>query len=119
MKKAFLLIPLFFISLNLTAQLNIDYYINQGRAELFAEKFNDAIKSFNIVIKVKPELADPYFFRGIAKYNLLDYIGAEQDYSKAIEYKPNHTDALRYRGYTRINLKKYYLAANDFDNAIK
>jgi len=119
MRKVLLLISISFISLNLSAQLNIDYYLNKGRAELFAEKFNDAIESFNIVIKVKPELASPYFLRGIAKYNLMDYIGAEQDYSRAIEYKSNHTDALRYRGYTRINLKKYYLAIIDFDNAIK
>lgn len=118
MKKS-ILFAFVFISLSLHAQLNIEYYLNRGRAQLYAEKFNDAIESFNIVIKVKPELSESYFMRGIAKYNLMDYMGAEQDYNKAIEYKPNHTDALRYRGYTRINLKKYYLAINDFSDAIK
>ncbi|MBI9052972.1 MAG: tetratricopeptide repeat protein [Bacteroidales bacterium] len=119
MKKIFVLILLATLSQSISAQLNVNHYINRGRAQLYAEKFTDAIESFSIVIRVKPNVAESYFLRGIAKYNLMDYLGAEQDYTKAIELKPNHTDALRYRGYTRLNLKKYYVAINDFDNAIK
>lgn len=100
------------------AQLNINYYLNVGRAQLYNEKFSEAIESFNTVIRVKPKLPEAYFLRGIAKYNLMDYLGAEQDYSKAIEFKPNYTYALKYRGHTRYNLKKYYLAINDFEQAI-
>ena len=119
MKRFYALsIILFFVS-TAFAQLNINYYLNLGRSQLYAEKFNEAIETFNVVIKVKPTLSEPYFLRGIAKYNLMDYLGAEQDYSKAIDFKPNHTIALRYRGQTRYNLKKYYLAINDFDAAIK
>jgi len=65
----------------------------RGRAQLFAEKFNDAIESFNVVIKVKPVLAYLYLLRGIAQSIMVDYLGAEQDYNKAIEYKSNYTDA--------------------------
>ena len=120
MKRLFTTLAFLLILSNvLKAQLNINYYINLGRAQLYTEKYSDAIESFNTVIKVKPELSDPYFLRGIAKYNLNDYLGAELDYGKAIELKPNHIDALRYRGYTRLNLKKYYLALNDFGDAIK
>ena len=119
MKKFSAIITFLLLTFSLHAQLNINYYINRGRAQLYAEKYTDAIESFRIVIRVKPDISEPYFFRGIAKYNLMDYMGAEQDYTKAIKIKPNYTDALRYRGYTRLNLKKYYLAVNDFDDAIK
>ncbi len=119
MKK--ILLPILFVifSLSSLAQLNVNYYLSLGRGKLYAQKYNEAIDAFNIVINVKPNLADPYFLRGIAKYNLADYLGAEQDFTQAVELKPNHTDALKNRGITRVNLKKYYLALNDFDQAIK
>ncbi len=106
MKKILLSILFAFFSLISLAQLNVNYYLSVGRGKLYAQKYNDAIEAFNIVIKVKPKLADPYFLRGIAKFNLADYMGAEQDFTQAIELKPNHTDALKNRGITRINLKK-------------
>jgi len=119
MKKNLLSILFVFFSLISCAQLNVNYYLSVGRGKLYAQKYNEAITAFNIVINVKPKLADPFFLRGIAKYNLADYLGAEQDFTQAIELKPNHTDALKNRGITRANLKKYYLALNDFDQAIK
>ncbi|MDK2979401.1 MAG: hypothetical protein PWP52_2115 [Bacteroidales bacterium] len=119
MKKILLSILFILFSLISLAQLNVNYYLSVGRGKLYAQKYNDAIDAFNIVIKVKPKLADPYFLRGIAKFNLADYMGAEQDFTKAIELKPNHTDALKNRGISRVNLKKYYLALNDFNQAIK
>ena len=119
MKKSLLSILLVLFSLISLAQLNVNYYLSVGRGKLYAQKYNEAINAFNIVIKVKPNLADPYFLRGIAKFNLADYMGAEQDFTKAIELKPNHTAALKNRGITRVNLKKYYLALNDFNQAIK
>ncbi|MFO7843433.1 MAG: tetratricopeptide repeat protein [Bacteroidales bacterium] len=119
MKKILLSILFFLFSLISLAQLNVNYYLSVGRGKLYAQKYNEAIDAFNVVINVKPKLADPYFLRGIAKFNLTDYLGAEQDFAKAIELKPNHTAALKNRGITRVNLKKYYLALNDFNQAIK
>ncbi len=119
MKRYISLIILFIIVNSSFAQLNINYYLNVGRSQLYNEKYSEAIESFNTVIRVKPELPEAYFLRGIAKFNLMDYLGAEQDYSKAIEFKPNYTQALKYRGHTRYNLKKYYLAINDFELAIR
>lgn len=119
MKRSFTLVVLLFCFKISISQLNINYYLNLGRAQLYNEKFTDAIETLNIIIRVKPELSEAYFLRGIAKYNLMDYLGAEQDYTKAIEYRPNHSTALEYRGHTRYNLKKYYLAINDFELAIQ
>lgn len=105
MKRTFVLVIFTILTTVSFAQLNINYYLNVGRSQLYAEKYTDAIETFNTVIRVKPQLAESYFLRGIAKYNLMDYLGAEQDYTKAIELKPNLTAALRYRGQTRYNLK--------------
>ncbi len=66
------------------AQLNIQNYIEQGKRSLFRNENSDAIRKFNTVIKINPGLFQPYFFRGVAKFNLGDYVGARSDFSKAI-----------------------------------
>jgi tetratricopeptide (TPR) repeat protein len=101
------------------SQLNVDYYLNQGRWQLSKDKYKEAIVYFNMAIDIKPTNPDSYFLRGVAKDYLLDYIGSEQDYSKAIQLKSNFTYAYYYRGVARVNLKKHYLAINDFTEAIE
>jgi hypothetical protein len=44
------------------------------------------------------------YYKGVAKGELGDYIGAIQDYNKAIELNPNHADAYYNRGLAKIKL---------------
>ena len=46
-----------------------------GQNALFFEDYMLSIQYFNRVIMAKPYLAQPYFFRAIAKLNLEDYVG--------------------------------------------
>jgi tetratricopeptide (TPR) repeat protein len=101
------------------SQLNVDYYLNQGRWQLSKDKYKEAIVYFNMAIDIKPTNPDSYFLRGVVKDYLFDYIGSEQDYTKAIQLKSNFTYAYYYRGVARVNLKKHYLAINDFTQAIE
>ena len=119
MKKLFILL-LFFSAFNLESfsQLNVDYYLNQGRWQLSKENYKEAIEYFNTAIEIKPGNYESYFLRGVAKDNLFDFIGSEQDFTKSLQAKSNFTYAYYYRGVARINLKKYYLAINDFTDAI-
>ena len=120
MKKFISTFILLFLFIGISfSQLNVDYFINQGRLLLGNQKFKESIEFFNTAIEIKPNLAEAYFFRGVAKDNLYDFLGSEQDYTKAIQLKGNFTFAYYYRGVSRINLKKYYLAINDFSEAIK
>ena len=70
------------------AQINTDRVMMIGRNALYFEDYVLSIQYFNQVINAKPYLADPYFFRGLAKINLDDYPGAESDCSEAIERNP-------------------------------
>ena len=65
------------------AQINTDQVMNIGRNALYFEDYILSIQYFNQVIKAKPYLADPYFYRAIAKLELEDYKGAEEDYKTA------------------------------------
>lgn len=97
------------------AQVNADQVTAIGRNVLSMEDYVLAIQYFNLAIKAKPYLADPYFFRALAKLNLEDYKGAEEDCSLAIERNKFKTEAYKLRGFARQNLGKDSLAVDDYN----
>ena len=99
---------------NIRAQINTDQVVNIGRNALFFEDYILAIQYFNQAIKAKPFLAEPYFYRSVAKISLEDYRGAEQDAGMAIERNPFIVDAYQVRGVSRQNLNDYQGAAEDY-----
>lgn len=101
------------------SQINTDQVMNVGRNALYFEDYVLSIQYFNQVIAAKPYLAQPYFYRGYAKFNLDDLKGAEEDVSKAIEHNPFLTDAYELRGVIRQNRGKAEDALNDYDGALK
>ena len=68
---------------------------------------------------MKPWLYEPWFFRGVAKFYLDDFRGAESDCSEAIERNPYVINAYELRGLCRINQKKYREAISDYDRALR
>lgn len=101
------------------AQINADQVITIGRNALYFEDYVVAIQYFNQAINTKPYMAKPYFFRSIAKLNLEDFRGAEEDASKAIELNEFITDAWEVRGVARQNLGNYRGAIDDYTHALK
>jgi len=101
------------------AQLNIKNYIETGKRNLFQGDNEEAIRRFNAVIKVNPDLYQSYFFRGVAKFNLKDYIGARTDFSISIDLHPYFTHAYHYRGITQERLNNYNSALKDYNSAIE
>lgn len=67
------------------AQLNKAYFFYAGRSFLIESKYRDAIEVLNILLRADSTAYEGYFLRGIAKYNLDDLIGADQDFSEAIQ----------------------------------
>lgn len=101
------------------AQINTDQVVNIGRNALYFEDYILAIQYFNQAIKAKPFLAEPYFYRSVAKISLEDYRGAEQDAGMAIERNPFIVDAYQVRGVSRQNLGDYRGAVEDYDAGLK
>ena len=100
---------------SLHAQINTDQVIKIGRNALYFEDYILAIQYFNQAIKAKPFLAEPYFYRSVAKISLEDYRGAEQDAGLAIDRNPFIVDAYQVRGVSRQNLGDYRGAVEDYD----
>ena len=90
-----------------------------GRNALYFEDYVLSIQYFSQIINIKPYLAEPYMYRAIAKIQLGDYQGAEQDCTEAITLNPFIPQAYYTRGFARQRLDYYAEAADDFSKALE
>ncbi|MFC2098739.1 tetratricopeptide repeat protein [Bacteroidota bacterium] len=115
---AFILFILLNIS-SLSAQINIQTHYLRGRQQLAGHEFTQAILTFNLILQYNPDHAEALFYRGLAKYQLSDYSGAEADFTRSIEIKPYKTEALYYRGLLKVEKNQYLEAFRDIQQAIE
>lgn len=99
------------------AQINAEQIVKVGQNALYFDDYVLSIQYFNRAIAAKPYLAQPYFFRAIAKLNLEDYRGAEADAAEAIERNPFIPEAYEVRGVARQNMGDFSGAVDDYDHA--
>ena len=76
MKKLIFGLVFYLCSVSVWAQINTDRVLAIGRNALYFEDYVLSIQYFNQVIRSKPWLAEPYFFRAVAKISLDDFKGA-------------------------------------------
>ena len=100
------------------AQLNTDRITAIGRNALYFEDYVLSIQYFNQVIHLKPYLAEPYFYRSIAKIQLEDYQGALKDCNAAIERNPFSPGCYYARGYIYRQLNELEKAEADYTEAL-
>ena len=86
-----------FTNFNAISQINTEQMIAIGRNALYFEDYILSIQYFNQAISAKPYLAEPYFFRGLAKFNLEDIQGTIDDTSEALKRNPFLTHAYELR----------------------
>ncbi|WP_439183811.1 tetratricopeptide repeat protein [Carboxylicivirga taeanensis] len=103
---------------NVSAQINTDRMLTIGKNALYFEDYVLAIQYFNKVIKAKPYLSDPYFFRGLAKYYLEDYNGAELDLNTCLNKNPFMVDAYNVRGIIMNKKDNHLLAIEDYSKGL-
>ena len=118
MKRILLFPMLLCLTLLSKAQVNTDHMMRVGRNALYFSDYVLSIQYFNQVVNAKPYLYEPYFFRGLAKFYLDDFTGAEADCSEAIERNPFVVDCYQLRGLARVNQGKYAEAIGDYRNAL-
>ena len=82
-----------------TPELEALFIYNQGVRAFRVEEYNDAVTSFNMVIKRLPEIALGYKARGGAYYKLEKYDKAKKDLHKAIDLNPELGGAYMYLGF--------------------
>jgi Tfp pilus assembly protein PilF len=119
MKKIIVVTFILFSSLSASAQVNTDRVMMIGKNALYFEDYVLAIQYFNQVITAKPYLAEPYYYRAMAKFMLDDFKGAEEDASDCLVRNPYYTAAYQLRGAARQNQEEYELAATDYQRSLE
>lgn len=118
LKTLVLVIFAFLPILKIHAQINTERVLLMGRNALFYEDYVLAIQRFNMVISAKPWLGEPYFYRGLAKFYLEDYQGAEIDCDNAVERNPFSLNNYSLRALCKVNQGKYASAEEDYNEAL-
>lgn len=97
------------------AQVNAEQVTAIGRNVLAMDDYMLAIYYFNLAIRAKDYLAEPYFYRALAKMKLDDFRGAEIDCTTAISRSKFMTEAYKLRGFVRQQMGKDSLALQDYE----
>ncbi len=119
MKKIFFLFVWMLSFLPASAQYRVDRLVTAGRSALYYEDFVLSIKYFNLAIGAKPYLYEPWYYRSVAKFNLDDYMGAENDASEALNLNPYINDIYDLRAICRIRQNRFDEAISDYNVAIR
>ena len=101
-----------------TAQVNTDVMLNVGKNALYFHDYALSIQYFSLVASAKPFLYEPWFYRGLAKFYLEDYLGAELDFDQTVKLNPYFTDTYQLRGISRIHNGKFNDAIDDLRKCI-
>ena len=117
MKRKIFVFLIFFPTL-LFGQINTDRVMLIGRNALYFEDYVLSIQYFNQVINAKPYLHFPYFFRALAKLNLDDFKGTEDDCSEVIKINPFFVPAYQLRGMARAQQGEFMQAVEDYEQAL-
>lgn len=77
-----------------------------------------AIKDYDTTIRIAPDFADAYIYRGEARQKLGDLEGAIEDYNTAIRLGDDYAYVYVNRGTAKANLGNEAAAIKDYDKAI-
>ena len=117
--KKYIFILIFLLNFGaLSAQWNINQFFYRGQHALVEGRYAEAIDNFNILVRLDDQLYEAYFFRGIAKYNLGDFVGAQIDFDQTLAINPIYTPAYHYRAIALSRIGKYDLALKDLAEAV-
>lgn len=94
-------------------------YYQSGRLAFQKGNYLEAIKFFSYDIQIDQNSFRSYYLRGLAKINLDDLIGADQDFSNALMIAPYFSDFYFNRAKVRSDLNNFEAAFKDYESAIE
>jgi tetratricopeptide (TPR) repeat protein len=80
---------------------------NKGINDMSNEKFLDAIRSFDLALRIDPQFVDAWIKRGYAHFLLDEYTVAIASYDKALEVDVNNAEAWNLKGLGYYKMKNY------------
>jgi tetratricopeptide (TPR) repeat protein len=102
-----------------TAALEALDFFRQGVDKLNRGEDRTAIEYFNQALRLNPNLADAYSYRGTIRHDKGDYQGAIQDYNQVLRINPHNADMYSSRGMARATLGDRWGAIQDYNQALE
>ncbi|MDC0834741.1 hypothetical protein AY599_27450 [Leptolyngbya valderiana BDU 20041] len=93
--------------------------ISQGRKNLEAEHYTDAIANFNQAVRLAPDNIVAYHGRALARLKVEDYNGAIADFTRILELDPDDVRAYGNRGSAYQKLGDIDKALSDYNRALE
>jgi tetratricopeptide (TPR) repeat protein len=118
MRLSLLLCTMLVLSFPFTSALGAENAVQEGMVDLANQKFNDALKKFNLVLKSNPKSHQAYLGRGIVRYYGGSYDNALKDFNMAIENNPKYAEAHVGRGMVWYRKGEYRRAIADYRQAL-
>ena len=81
--------------------------------------FDAAINAYDAALRLKPDFAEAYNNRGVARDILGQHAAAIADYDAALRLKPDYADTYNNRGVARRALGQHAAAIADYDAALR
>ena len=81
--------------------------------------YSNAISNFDTAIRINPQDAQNYYFRGLSYSGLNDLEHSIQDYDQALQINPQYADAYFYRGIDYHNSGDLQKAIENYNSAIQ
>src|ERR687883_1960661 len=91
---------------------------NKGVNSMSNEKFLDAIRNFDLALRLDPQYVDAWIKRGYAHFHLGEYTVAIASYDKALEVDVNNAEAWNLKGLAYYKLKNYDKAIECCEKAV-
>lgn len=104
---------------NLQISETAEDYCFRGNENLLGGKYKLAIQDFNRAIELDPYFTEAIHNRGLAKAELLDYVGAINDYNKVNKISPGLKKTFVNLGNAKFKLQDYEGAIADYSSAIE
>ncbi len=103
--------------LRLDIELDAQGNLQRGIEAYQREDMDTAINYYNRAMKLNPDYADAYYYRGRVYYDNNNDADAIEDFNNAIELDPDYADAYHYRGQALYRSGEIDLATTDLTEA--
>lgn len=92
---------------------------DQGFAHIDADRYEEALESFNEAIRLDPAFAPAYLIRGVLRQALEGSEAAIDDFNEVVRLDPENAEALNQRGFAMIQLDRTGEAIPEFTRALQ
>jgi tetratricopeptide (TPR) repeat protein len=107
------------IPLPTVPEFTAEQHANRAITFHWLGRYEDAVRDCDRALKLNPDLAPAYNYRGLAHYRLHQPEEAISDYTRAIELGPPRVEVYSNRGNAYSALGRHDLALADFSRAIE